>query len=100
MFRGCAGDARGVLYGCAVIWEPDFIARNADSIAHHIAQRSKLTERELLEVILEPFDIGFDEPDPGDWDVGAGERTLERGCDAIRPTAREERRKTLGGFPR
>ncbi len=84
-----------MVYGGAVTWDPAYVERHATRIAHDLAHRSKLTFGELLEAILEPFDIGFEEPLPGDPEVTAAERTRVRTCDAIWSTAGDERAETV-----
>ena len=68
---------------------------HAGSIAHELAQRSCLSKAELFEAILEPFDIGFEEPWPGEEEASAAERTRIRTCNAIWTIADEERDETL-----
>lgn len=78
-----------------MIWDPEFVEQHAGTIAHHLAKRSKLSKRELFEAILEPFDIGFEEPRPSGAAETAPDRTTNRGCDAIWTNAESERAETL-----
>lgn len=64
----------------AAILEPDQVVANVCAIARELARRSRMTEEELVEALLEPFDIGFVEPDPS---RPADDRATERMCGAV-----------------
>ena len=72
-----------MLYGVAVFWGPEFVRSHAGSIAHELAERSKLSKEELFAAILEPFDLESAEPPPDVETASAAKRTEVRTCNAI-----------------
>ena len=68
----------------AAILEPDQVVANVCAIARELARRSRMSEEELVEALLEPFDIGFVEPDPSWPGVASGDdRATIRMCGAV-----------------